>query len=301
MTIQRILCPVDFSTCSDQAVHAALGLAKRMGASLELVHVVQTPTYVLPLMPMGGPPIDLLRDLPKRLKAQLDALRDRLSAGQVTITTHLREGVVHTQIIERAQAISADLIVIGTHGHTGFTHVLLGSVAERVVRMAPCPVLTIGPTPRDARPESARDKILCPIDFSKPSMAALDYAADLARATNADLHITHVIPMLAYAVASKEPADDPGFEARIRKDVKEHLAALQAKLTSASLAVSVSSIDGVPYEAIQRTAEQQGATMIVIGTHGHTGLDRLLMGSVAEKVVRTARVPVLAVRPVGSP
>ena len=296
MTIQRILCPIDFSSCSDHAVRTAVELAQRFGASLELVHVVQTPSYVMPTMPMGGPPIDMLRDLPERLRAQLESTAERLRPEHAKITTSLREGVVHSKIIERAAEIHADLIVIGTHGHTGLTHVLLGSVAERVVRMAPCPVLTVGPSPRSAG--KARAKIVCPVDFSGPSSAALDYAVELARTTDADLHIVHVIPLLAYAVASKEPVDDPGFEARIRKDVKDRLQELQTKLSSATLNVTVSSIDGVPYEGIQRTAAEQGATMIVIGTHGHTGLDRLLLGSVAEKVVRTAHVPVLAVRPV---
>ncbi len=299
MAIQRILCPVDFSSCSDQALQSALKLAKGFGATLELMHVVQTPTYVMPMMPLGGVPVDLMRDQPERLKAQLDKVRDRHLSEHSMITTSVHEGVVHAKIIERAQETAADLIVIGTHGHTGLTHVLLGSVAERVVRMAPCPVLTIGPGQAgQSDVKAGREKILCPIDFSTPSMAALDYAVTLARTIKADLHITHVIPLLAYAVASKEPVDNPGFEARIRQDVKERLAALQQKLSSDSLAVTVSSVDGVPYEAIQRTADDQRATMIVIGTHGHTGLDRWLLGSVAEKVVRTARIPVLAVRTV---
>lgn len=303
LTFKRILCPIDFSSCSDQAVHAAVDLAKRFGATLELLHVMQTTVYVMPLMPMGGPPLDYLRDLPERLQKQLDQLRDRLAADYPQITTCLREGVVHSTVVSRANEIHADLIVIGTHGHTGVTHMLLGSVAERVVRFASVPVLTVGPGGVGASTASlaAPKKIVCPIDFSGPSLFALDHAVALARATSAELHITHVVPLLAYAVASRDPVDDPGFEARIRKDVAERLEALKAKLTDGALKVSVSTVDGAPYEGIRRVADQEKATMIVIGTHGHTGLDRFLLGSVAEKVVRTAHVPVLAVRPLPAP
>lgn len=297
LTFKRILCPVDFSSCSDQAVHAAVDLAKQFGATLELLHVMQTTTYVMPLMPMGGPPLDYLRDLPERLHKQLDHTRGRLSPDYPQITTCLREGVVHSTVVGRAEEIHADLIVIGTHGHTGLTHLLLGSVAERVVRLARCPVLTLGPAGIGAGAVDAPKKIVCPIDFSPPSLFALDHAVALARATGAELHIAHVVPLLAYAVASKEAVDDPAFEARIRKDVAERLQALQAKLGDATLKISVSTTDGAPYAGIQRVADQQKATMIVIGTHGHTGFDRFLLGSVAEKVVRTSHIPVLAVRP----
>lgn len=299
LTVKRILCPIDFSACSDQALHTAVDLAKRFGASLELLHVIQSSTYVMPLMPMGGPPLDYLRDLPERMRKQLDQLRDRVVPEHAQVSSSVREGVIHTEIIQRAKETSSDLIVIGTHGHTGITHVLLGSVAERVVRLADCAVLTVGPDQKGASDANAAGskKIVCPIDFSAPSMYALDHAVTFARATGAELHITHVVPLLAYAIASKEPVDDPGFEARIRKDVGERLQALKTKLADATLKVEVSTVDGVPYEGIQRVATEQKATMIVIGTHGHTGLDRFLLGSVAEKVVRTARVPVLAVRP----
>jgi nucleotide-binding universal stress UspA family protein len=299
LTFKRILCPVDFSSCSDQAVRAALDLAERFGATVELLHVMQTTAYVMPLMPMGGPPLDYLRDLPERLQTQLDHLRDRLTSEYPLITTCLREGVVHATVVGRANELHADLIVIGTHGHTGLTHLLLGSVAERVVRLAPCPVLTVGPRGlADSRGAVVPPrKVVCPVDFSAPSLVALDHAVTFARATGAELHITHVVPLLAYAVASKEAVDDPGFETRIRKDITERLEALKAKFGDSTLNVTVSSVDGAPYEGIQRVADQQHATLIVIGTHGHTGLDRFLLGSVAEKVVRTSHVPVLAVRP----
>lgn len=300
--LKHILCPVDFSDCSDHAVAAAVDLAKRFDATLELLHVMQTTAYVMPLSPIslaGGPPLDYMRDLPDRLNKQLDRLRARISSDFPNVTTCLREGVVHSIVVNRAAEIGADLVVIGTHGHTGLTHLLLGSVAERVVRLSACPVLTVGPggVGAEAGSVATPKKIVCPIDFSPPSFHALDHAISFARATGAELHITHVIPLLAYALASKEPVDDPGFEARLRKDVTEQLEALKAKHGDATLTVTVSSVNGAPYEGIQRVVAEQKATMVVIGTHGHTGLDRFLLGSVAEKVVRTSHVPVLAVRP----
>jgi len=299
MPIQRILCPVDFSPCSDHAVHTALRLAKQFKASVELLHVVQMPTYVVPLSPLGAPPVDLWRDLPARLQKQLDQVAARLS-DQATVTTALREGSVHASVVSRAQEINADLIVIGTHGHTGFTHVLLGSVAERVVRLAGCPVLTVGLDPKEAPKANERPKILCPVDFSEPSNAALAYATDLATVIGADLHLVHVIPLLAYALRAEEPVDDPQFAAHVREEAMRRLEVLKAERVSKGLQVTVSAIEGAPHEGIARAVDETGASMIVIGTHGHTGFSRVLLGSVAEKVVRTSHVPVLSVRPLAA-
>lgn len=300
LTIQRIVCPVDFSACSDQAVHVAMELAQRLHASVELVHVMQTSAYVVPLMPMGGAPLDFMQELPERMKKQMFRMREQLATKypKVITGTSLCDGSIHTMIVQRARELRADLLVIGTHGHTGFTHALLGSIAERVVRTAHCPVLTVGPAQLGASEAVAptHNRILCAIDFSKPSLLALDHAAELARTMEAELHIVHVITLNEYAVASHDPLDSADFEARVRQEVTQRLDVLKEKHSSDDLRVSVSSLDGIPHAAIERVADQLGASWIVVGTHGHTGLQHWLLGSVAEKVVRTARVPVLTVR-----
>jgi len=142
--IQRILCPVDFSDSSDHALRYASALAETFGAELTLLHVVAPIVAALP----GE------TALPNTLQADIDELADacrerleqtvgKLVASGLTVQHKVLNGVPFIEIIRYAREVETDLIVMGTHGRTGFGHLLIGSVAERVVRKAPCPVLTV--------------------------------------------------------------------------------------------------------------------------------------------------------------
>ena len=140
--IRTILCPVDFSDTSDHALQYALELAKKFDAKVQAVHVYQLPVYAMPdgaVLP--GP--ELASAITERIHQDLTALRKRYPG----VETHLLEGVPHVEINALANKIEASMIVMGTHGRSGLAHMLIGSVAERVVRTSPIPVLTIrGPT-----------------------------------------------------------------------------------------------------------------------------------------------------------
>ena len=140
---QKILVPVDFSACSAEAVRVAAELSRRFEASLTLVHVYDPLVYALPdgFMFMPQPAIDQLLEAFKEQLAQTKL--QALEAGATRVETQVLQGFVAGAIIDRATAGAFDLIVIGTHGRTGVPHVLIGSTAERVVRLAPCPVLTV--------------------------------------------------------------------------------------------------------------------------------------------------------------
>ena len=142
-TFTKILVPVDFSSHSQNAVRVAADLAKRCDASLTLVHVYQTVSFALPDAIAFYTPTQLAEIL-----SELDALlraakRDAELTGVSRVETALLQGAVATEIVEYAQKEGCDLIVMGTHGRTGVSHAIMGSVAERVVRVAPCPVLTL--------------------------------------------------------------------------------------------------------------------------------------------------------------
>jgi nucleotide-binding universal stress UspA family protein len=140
--IRRILCPIDFSETSKPAFEYAVALAAQLGAELELLHVYQLPAYALP---EGGLEIlaGLEAELENRLQQQLDEFAKHSTEPSVKITTVLGTGVPYVEIIRAAKQRKADLIVIGTHGRTGLAHLLIGSVAERVVRTSEVPVLSI--------------------------------------------------------------------------------------------------------------------------------------------------------------
>ena len=140
--IRRILCPIDLSETSKPAFEYAVALAAQLGAELELLHVYQLPAYALP---EGGLEIlaGLEVELENRLQQQLDEFAKHSTEPSVKITTVLVTGVPYVEIIRAAKQRKADLIVIGTHGRTGLAHLLIGSVAERVIRTSEVPVLSI--------------------------------------------------------------------------------------------------------------------------------------------------------------
>ncbi len=148
--IKRILVPTDFSDCSRDALDYALSLADRLGAEVHLIHVFERPVYfevgVSHSLQLGHNVNEWIRDLKAEATKQLDALAAEVRGRRPGTQASVREGTAVEEILKAAKESSADMIVLGTHGRTGLPHVVLGSVAERVVRMAPCPVLTVRPT-----------------------------------------------------------------------------------------------------------------------------------------------------------
>jgi nucleotide-binding universal stress UspA family protein len=140
--IRRIVCPIDFSATSRRAADYAAELARTFAAELTLLHVIPELNYPLRSFGMASSFPHLHEELHRRADEAL--LQEKLRLGpDVTIHTELSNGVAHAQVLECAKAVGADMIVIGTHGHTGLKHALLGSTSERVVRLADCPVLTV--------------------------------------------------------------------------------------------------------------------------------------------------------------
>jgi nucleotide-binding universal stress UspA family protein len=142
--LKKILVPVDFSRHSQEATQMALGLAERFGASVKLVHVYQPLDYGLPDGFLSYAPLQL-NELISALEKHLEKTQQetRAAAGSTTVTSTLLHGAISSEITRCAKDEHFDLIVMGTHGRTGIGHVMLGSVAEKVLRTAPCPVLTV--------------------------------------------------------------------------------------------------------------------------------------------------------------
>lgn len=140
--IKRILCPIDFSETSEHALRYAVDLASRLGADVRLVHAYQLPTYALPDGALLARP-DFVKELSTELQKQLDELIHRYSGHGVDLQGKIVEGLAFSEVNRVAEEEKADLIVMGTHGRTGMKHLLLGSVAERVVRTSEIPVLTV--------------------------------------------------------------------------------------------------------------------------------------------------------------
>ncbi|MEO6593952.1 MAG: universal stress protein [Planctomycetota bacterium] len=140
--IRRIVCPTDFSPTAARAVDYAAEMARTFEAELILLHVIPEMNYPLRSFGMASSFPHLKTELQARANEALQEVCKKSLAG-VTYRTELRDGEAHSQVLECAKATQADLIVIGTHGHTGIMHAFLGSTAEKIVRLATCPVLTV--------------------------------------------------------------------------------------------------------------------------------------------------------------
>jgi nucleotide-binding universal stress UspA family protein len=138
MNIHHILAPTDFSASAIQAVTAAFELAQTFGAKLSLLHVIEVPAYAIEV----ALPLEALE---RDARRELALLLPEAEAAHMDMTRLVDVGVPYQKIVETATAEQVDLIVMATHGRTGLSHLVLGSVAERMVRLAPCPVLTIRP------------------------------------------------------------------------------------------------------------------------------------------------------------
>ncbi|WP_447978863.1 universal stress protein [Candidatus Nitrospira bockiana] len=293
LRLQRILLATDFSACARRALDQAVFFARAYGASLTLLHVLE-------LLPESG----LTREGDEYLERRRVNGRDRLEetvrtvmAPEIAIDRRLEEGIPSERITAAADDIQADLVVVGTHGRTGLDHILLGSTAERVVKRASCPVLTIrcpGGRGRDRESPASLSRLLVPVDFSTCSLAALEYGAQLAMHFRAMLILVHALEPRYYDLdlGLGSSADEP--KARLQWEAR--LAELAGRLRGHALSVQTAIRGGIPGESIMAAAKEQEADLIVMGTHGRRGLPSWISGSVAEAVLRQAPCPVLTVR-----
>ncbi len=297
LNVQKILTTTDFSDDSRAGVRYAAALAEKLNADVALLHVVEPRSWMDRLEARKD------SELVALAQAQLAKLAKREVGGDVTVTSSVCTGKPFHEITTAASEGAADLIVIATHGYTGVERILLGSTAERVVRHAPCPVLIV-PTqelPKRAgkTPPFTLKKILVPIDFSNLSKDALPYAVLLAGHYGAELVLLHI--------AEKFPIDyllGRGLMnetiAPMIKQAEADLGRIAEDLSKATRVNATAVVrEGRPFEAICATAKTGGADLIVVTTHGYTGLKHAWLGSTAERVVRHAPCPVLVVRELG--
>ena len=294
----RVLVPIDFSRPSLKAIPYALAISRQFGADVHLLHVTdvsQQPPPTLLTLPTV-PQAEWDRRLMKRLNSI--ALKYRTN-GNVT-ALQPRTGSAYEEICTATRELKADLIVIATHGYTGYKHMFLGSTAERVVQHLPCPVLVVrlharhwnGSISPRTRTGFQLKKILVPTDFSECSKAAFIYARGLARDFKAELRLVHVINPHWYPFGDKYAALDA---ARLMEETSRTAQKQMCSMAATSnVRYSVCVIHGSPAAEICNAANED-VDLIVISTHGRTGLGHLLIGSTAEHVVRYARCPVLVI------
>lgn len=290
MSFQKILCPTDFSDGARRAMAAAARLAREAGAELVVAHAWHVPTPAFPADFAFLP--QLIQQLSDDAQRGLeDAAREAVALGAPRVSQVLLNGVAWAAIVDALADPAFDLVVIGTRGRTGLARILLGSVAEKVVRHAPCPVLAVHPD-NEPRPFT---HALCPVDFSESARQALDLAAGLVQPGGAGITLLHVIEApVSYGGA----VTDPELVRELDRHSAEHLEAWAARLRG-QVAVPVTTRSRVGWagaEVLAALDADRTIDLVAAGSHGRTGLLRALLGSVAEKIVRHASCPVLVAR-----
>lgn len=307
LPLQRILCPTDFSDFSYGAIEKGAALAKHFGAELCVLHVTPTLENTPGLTPfqefVGMDPSQYETATWEGAERELCGLIERHHLKDVRVRALVRRGDPADEIVGAADEEKSDLIVIATHGLTGWRQNIFGSVAEKVLRIAHCPVLVrrVQASEPVAVIISPR-KILCSTDFSEPSFAALKVAGEWATHFSAELCLIHVV----------EPQVSPGLmlwkedieEAMQAEAVQQLHTILRDRLPQLASARPIVR-RGSAADEIAVAVVEENADLLVIATHGASGwravvsgtpIEHLLFGSVTTNALRLTSCPILTVR-----
>jgi nucleotide-binding universal stress UspA family protein len=295
---RRILLATDFSPPADLAYAYAAGMARALPAGMLILNVLEGPPGLDPAFPVNTVFLKQIQEESDRELAKISRVAEKDGIVCVTRQVYGRPAEGVARVAEEARTT---LIVMGTHGRTGWDRLLLGSAAEAVVREAPCPVLTVRMSPKAAVadiPGSVKiDQVLVPLDFSEFAQEAFEYAAMLAKQFGAKVLLVHAVEAAAYPLdfALFGVSEAAALRGRIQVRLHELMSVLKADGVEAEVVCET----GTAAEVIVKEAGRfppgaKGA--IVMGTHGRRGLNRLALGSVAEYVVRHAACPVFTVK-----
>ena len=296
----RILCPIDFSDTSAHALSYADAIAGWYGAALTVQHVYLPLTVGVPGMPDV---VEQISDEDRtRLTADVLAFAHRAATPPPQVV--IDSGRPADEIVARTMRDRPDLLVIGTHGASGFRHLVLGSVTEKVLRQVACPVLTVPPRADTTALALPFRRILCAVDFSEWSLAALDLAVQLAAPSQATVIAVHVIEWPWHEPPEPDFAHLPepqatalrAYRTTVTENARGRLAAAVQGVVGQRGHAETLIVHGKPHEWLLQIAGDRGADLIVLGVHGRSTLDVTLFGSTTNQVVRHAQCPVLTVR-----
>ena len=281
-----VLVPTDGSDCANAAIGYAEDLAERYDATVHVLSVVDS--RVLENAPhyesVREEHVDVVEDV------AADVVDDLADTG-CDVEAAVRTAVPHTAILRYVREEDVDLVAMGTHGRTGVDRYLLGSVTEKVVRLSDVPVLTV-PGSADGSVTYPYEEVLVPTDGSDGATAAVAPALDIASTYDARLHALSVVDTAAMGFDVRSATVMESLEAAARTAVD----AVETQAEAASVqSVETAIVQDTPFRGISSYVDEHGVDLVVMGTRGHTGLERYLLGSVTEKTVRTSDVPVLTV------
>ena len=291
MNIAKVLVPTDFSENAEHALEYAIGLAKASGSEIHLLHVPVVPTYLLMDLSYSPGP-EVVTRIHEEAQEALDESAEAIEAARVPHVEALREGTVHEVIRDYAIEQGIDLIVVGTHGRTGVAKLLYGSVTERVVKTAQTPIIVVPP---GAAPQPM--SLVVAYDFSEPAKRAAEAARAVHGTFPGSIHLVHTYldvwaeytdrgAVVGDAAERRREALARGLEEMLNEAAGE-LFSIDAQAVQCHLAT------GDPAKGILAVANEVGASLICAGTTGKSGVERVLLGSVARRLLHDSQIPIL--------
>lgn len=282
----QILFPTDGSETAATAFEYARSVASAHDATLHILHVADS--TVTSTTRIGGDVVDVLE---REGKEFVDELAERANSAGISAVTDVQQGGPAEMIVEYADEYDIELIVMPTHGRDGLKRHLLGSVTERVVNTASTPVLTVTPSEVEefVYPPST---ILLPTDGSRCAELALEEVTALADTTDAALHLLTVVETATLGIDVRSTVARDKLEERA-SELLDNATATAREAGVESIATSIAY--GQPYKNIHSHITENDIDLVVMGTRGETDFSRYVLGSVSDKLIRTAPVPVLVV------
>jgi nucleotide-binding universal stress UspA family protein len=297
MRIRNILVATDFSPIAGNAFDTAVRIARATGAKVTLAHVVPSQVVIHAGLPVGirSEVVRMSQQMLARDRRRLERLVGAARKAGVRADGEMHEGDPPDELLRIVDETKPDAIMIGTHGRGGAAHLLLGSVAEKIVRLANCPVLVVKKKARRKGP------VLVAVDDSPMAARVAGAAAAIAERLGARLQVVHAIP-------GTETMPEPfmaGLGMRTWREIAEISRRRAAEevgrvLRKAKAKVGPKDVwirEGRPQDVVVDAVRKVRPMLVVAGTHGRRGLSRVFLGSVAEAIVRHADAPVLVVRP----
>ncbi len=277
---RRILVPTDFSAYAVAALEHAVVLGARYHAEITLLHVDEFSVSPLGALEIQDAPVEAYQKRKREfLEQRLNDLVMSVRDPAVTVKTQVLQGRAYKAIIEEGERLEYDLVVIATRGLTSLSVHLIGSTAERVVRLSRQPVLSVHERPKAG---GKVESILCPTDLSPAANVALSYALSIAVHQHATLYIQYISEL-------EKPERDDEIRARMPDLLQHHPKAKSVQTHY------VFDRDVEPSNSIIRFARDRQISLIVMSTHGRKGLRRVFIGNNTAEVVRQSELPVLTV------
>ncbi len=289
---EHIVVPVDFSALSRSAVARAASLARRFETPLHLVH--GTPYAMAPWTHEFALPAGTWEALRSDAEEQLAQLEKQLREDGLEVTAEVQPAGPVAAIEAVCAKHGSTLVVMGTHGYSGLRHVMLGSVTEQTLRTVEAPILAVKEPVEEAAAPIGR--ILYATDFSLHAQRAGEVARGLAKRLEAHLDIVHAFQLPASLAGAYDIPASPELLTTLREKAESLLATALEACEAAGLSCRAHLVDGFASEVVSAEARRLGSRLVVMGTRGSSGLAHILLGSVAERTLRSAPCSVLAAR-----